>query len=120
MALAETGVDQRDFLANLQAHDVDVERQCIEPLTVVDHGFLHHRTVSLGPHQIQTLAKEHVTIADREGLDLTYLELIDERIGRALHRRRLRSLLCTEAHIHRGEPSQGEGGGAQNSRREAG
>ena len=113
MTFAETSIDQSHFLADLQPHDVDVKRERIEALAIEDHGILHHRAIRFGPHQVQALTEEHVAIADGEGLDLADLELVDERVGRALNGSRLRGLLRTETDVHCRQTGQSERRGAQ-------
>ena len=87
VTLAETGVDQRDLVADLQAHDIDVQRQRVQALAIEDKGVLHRGAVRLRPHQLEALLEEHMAVTDREGLDLTDVELVDVGVGRALHRR---------------------------------
>ena len=113
VTFTKAGIDEGDFLPDLEAHDVDVQRQRIEAFAIQDHGILHHRTVSLRPHEIQALPEEHVPITNGKGFDFADFELVDERIGRTLRGRRLRSFLSAEAHVHGGEAGQSEGGGAQ-------
>ena len=111
MTLAETRVDQRDFVADLKAHDIDVERQRIEALAIEDQGVLHRRTVRFRPHELKALLEEHMAVADREGLDLADVELVNEGIRGALHRH-LGRIGRTEAGSGR-QAGQGEGGGAK-------
>ena len=112
VTLAEAGVDQRDFVADAQAHDVHVERQRVQALAVELQRGLHDRPVGLRPHEVEALPEEHVAIADREGLDLADVELVDVRVGRALDRRGLRGIGRGETR-GRGQAGQREGGGTE-------
>ena len=58
--------------------------QRIEALAVKFQGGLHGRAVGLRPHELEALLEEHVAVADREGLDLADVELVNEGIWRAL------------------------------------
>ena len=112
MTLAEAGVDQGYFITDSQAHDVHVERQRVQALAVELQRRLHGRAVGLRPHEFETLTEEHMSVADREGLDLADVELIDVRIRRTLHRRSLRGVGRGETR-GRGQAGQREGGGAE-------
>ena len=112
MALAEASVDQRDLVADLQSHDVHVERQRVQALAVeLQRGF-HGRAIGLRPHEVKALPEQHMAVTDREGLDLTDVELVDVRVGRALDRRGLRGIGRGETG-RRGQAGQREGGGAE-------
>ena len=113
VALAEARVDEGDLVADAQAQDVHVEGEGVEPLAMEDHRLLHLGPVGLGPHQVEPLAEEHVPVADGEGFDGPDLELVDVRVGRALHRRLGRLLGGQAGGPGGGQAGEGEGGGAE-------
>ena len=112
MTLPEAGIDQRDFVTDLQPHDVHVERQRVQALAIELQSGLHRRAVGLRPHELESLPEEHVAVADREGLDLTDVELVDVRIRRTLQGSRLRSVGRGETR-GRGQAGEREGGGTE-------